>query len=51
MGESYVELMWRVILNQQLKGAFLDLSDAEEYAKKIGGTVIVITHQEVKKGA
>lgn len=45
MGESYVELMWRVILNQQLKGAFLDLVDAEQYALKIGGQVIVIEHR------
>lgn len=47
MGESYVDLMWRVVKDQQLKAGFLDLKDAEEYAKKIGGKVIVITHKEV----
>ncbi len=56
VGESYVELMWRVIKDAvwegqtvpQLKGAFLDLTDAEAYAKKIGGTVIVLKHEVVK---
>lgn len=47
MGESYVELMWRVIKDQQLKGAFLDLEDAQNYAKLIGGKVIVVTHREL----
>lgn len=48
MDESYVELMWRVVKERELKGAFLDLDDADEYAKKIGGKVIVITHKDVE---
>ena len=56
MGESFVELMWRVIKDvdwdggkiTQLKAAFLDLDAAQEYAKLIGGKVIVITHKEVQ---
>jgi ERCC4-type nuclease len=47
MGESYVELMWRVILNQHLMAGFRDLQDAQEYAVRIGGKVIVIDHREL----
>jgi hypothetical protein len=55
MGDSYVELMWRVLKDEtwdggtitQLKAAFLDLDAAKEYAKAIGGKVIVLIHKEV----
>jgi hypothetical protein len=48
MGDSYVDLMWRVVQNRQLIAGFLNLADAEEFAKKIGGKVVVITHKEVE---
>ena len=47
MGDSYVELMWRVIKDRQLKAAFLDLEEAAKFAKMIGGEVIVVTHRVV----
>jgi len=47
MGDSYVELMWRVIKDRELKAAFDDLADAQQYAKLISGEVIVMTHKKV----
>jgi len=47
MGESYVDLMWRVTLNQNLMAGFRDLRDAEDYAARVGGKVIVIEHREL----
>ena len=47
MGDSYVELMWRVIKDRELKAAFDDLEEAREWAAKIGGEVVVITHKKV----
>ena len=47
MGDSYVELMWRVIKDRKLKAAFDDLEDARQYANLISGEVIVITHNKV----
>lgn len=48
MGDSYVDLMWRVVYDRRLIAGFVNLEDAEEFAKKIGGQVVVITHKEVE---
>ena len=49
MGDSYVELVWRVGKDRNLVAAFLNLSDAQAFAKLIGGQVFVITHKEVEE--
>jgi len=47
MDDLYVELMWRVVKDRELRAAFFNLAEAREYAEKIGGTTIVITHREL----
>lgn len=49
MGDSYIDLMWRVIKNKELLAAFDNLRDAREYSDKVGGEVIVISHSKVLK--
>lgn len=46
MDESYVQFHWIVVKNRIARGAFLDLKDAEKFAKDICGKVWVVDDKE-----
>jgi len=49
MGDSFVELEWRVVMDGYCLAAFRDLEPAELHAKHVNGDLVYISHRYVSE--